>query len=92
MEEGHQIVLHARSQQRTSALIDLGSRSLGVVVGDLSSAAEARSVAHSANAIGRMDAVIHNAGINSTASRVATPEGHASILGVNTLAPTRRPL
>jgi short-subunit dehydrogenase len=39
MEEGHQIVLYARSQQRTSAFTDLGSRSLGVVVGDLSSAA-----------------------------------------------------
>jgi hypothetical protein len=34
-----------------------------------------------------MDAVIHNAGIYSTASRVATPEGHASILAVTTLAP-----
>jgi hypothetical protein len=34
-----------------------------------------------------MDADIHNAGIYSAASRVATPEGHAGILAVNTLAP-----
>jgi NAD(P)-dependent dehydrogenase (short-subunit alcohol dehydrogenase family) len=87
VEEGHQIVLHARSQQRTSALTDLGSRSLGVVVGDLGSAAETRSVAHCVNAIARMDAGIHNAGIYSTTSRVAALEGHASILAVNTLAP-----
>lgn len=34
-----------------------------------------------------MDAVIHNAGIYSTTGRAATPEGHASVLAVNTLAP-----
>lgn len=87
MEEGHDLVLHARAQQRTSALADLASRSLGVVVGDLSSAAETRSVADQVNAISSMDAVIHNAGTYSTASRIETPEGHASILAVNTLAP-----
>ena len=39
------------------------------------------------NGIGRMDAVIHNAGIYNERSRSATPEGHARILAVNTLAP-----
>jgi NAD(P)-dependent dehydrogenase (short-subunit alcohol dehydrogenase family) len=34
-----------------------------------------------------MDAVIHNAGIYTAASRGSTPEGHAGILAVNTLAP-----
>jgi NAD(P)-dependent dehydrogenase (short-subunit alcohol dehydrogenase family) len=34
-----------------------------------------------------MDAVIHNAGISSTSGRSPTPEGHATILAVNTLAP-----
>ena len=34
-----------------------------------------------------MHAVIHNAGISSTKDRSLTPEGHASILAVNTLAP-----
>jgi NAD(P)-dependent dehydrogenase (short-subunit alcohol dehydrogenase family) len=87
MEEGHLVLLHARSQERASAVADLASRSLGVVVGDLSSAAETRSVADQVNAIGRINAVIHNAGTYSTASRIATPEGHASILAVNTLAP-----
>lgn len=33
-----------------------------------------------------MDAVIHNAGIYAAASREPTPEGHASILAVNTLS------
>lgn len=39
------------------------------------------------NGIGRMDAVIHNAGTYLEPSRGATPEGHARTLTVNTLAP-----
>ena len=87
IDEGHQVVLHARSRQRTSALDDLTPRSAGVVVGDLGSAVETRSVAEQVNAIGRMDAVIHNAGAYSTSGRSPTPEGHPTILAVNTLAP-----
>ena len=34
-----------------------------------------------------MDAVIHNAGIYLQPSRGSTPEGHATTLAVNTLAP-----
>src|SRR3982750_2134612 len=85
--EGHQVALHARSLERASAVDDLASRSAGVVVGDLSSAVETRSVADQVNALGRMDAVIHNAGISSTTGRSPTHEGHATILAVNTLAP-----
>jgi NAD(P)-dependent dehydrogenase (short-subunit alcohol dehydrogenase family) len=58
-----------------------------VVVGDLGSAVETRSVAEQVNAIGRVDAVIHNAGMSSTKGRSPSPEGHAAILAVNTLAP-----
>jgi NAD(P)-dependent dehydrogenase (short-subunit alcohol dehydrogenase family) len=87
IDEGHQVVLHARSRDRASALDDLASRSAGVVVGDLGSAVDTRSIAAQVNAIGPMDAVIHNAGISSTKGRSPTPEGHATILAVNTLAP-----
>src|SRR5262249_41677663 len=48
---------------------------------------ETGRVADQVNAIGRMDAVIHNAGIYIDARRVATPEGHARVLAVNVLAP-----
>ena len=87
IDEGHDVALHARSRERASAVDDLASRSAGVVVGDLSSGIDARRVADQVNAIGRMDAVIHNAGISSTTGRSATPEGHATIFAVNTLAP-----
>ena len=87
LNDGHQVVLHARSQDRTLAFGDLASRSAGVVVGDLSSGVETRRIADQVNAIGRMDAIIHNAGTYSTRGRSTTPEGHAAILAVNTLAP-----
>jgi NAD(P)-dependent dehydrogenase (short-subunit alcohol dehydrogenase family) len=87
MDEGHQVALHARSRHRASALDDLAARSAGVVIGDLSSAVETRSVADQVNAIGRMDAVIHNAAVSFTKGRSPTLEGHAAILAVNTLAP-----
>jgi NAD(P)-dependent dehydrogenase (short-subunit alcohol dehydrogenase family) len=87
MSEGHQVVLHARSSKRASALADWSPHATGVVIGDLASAAETRAIAEQVNKIGRMDAVIHNAGIYQEPSRGSTPEGHASVLAVNTLAP-----
>ena len=87
IKEGHQVVLHARSTKRASALADLAPRAAGVVTGDLASAAETRALANQVNKIGRMDAVIHNAGIYREPNRGTTPEGHAKILAVNTLAP-----
>ena len=85
--DGHEVVLHARSTERASALGDLASQAAGVVIGDLRSATETHRIAEQVNAIGRMDAVIHNAGIYTKQSRGSTPEGHADILAVNTLAP-----
>ena len=87
MDEGHHVVLHARSRERATAIGDLVRRSAGVVIGDLASATDTRKIAQQVNAIGRMDAVIHNAGIYHERTRNATPEGHARILAVNTLAP-----
>lgn len=87
MTEGHAVVLHARSPKRAATLSDLAGPSAGVVIGDLSSAAETRALADRIRRIGRMDAVIHNAGIYLEPGRGTTPEGHAKTLAVNTLAP-----
>jgi NAD(P)-dependent dehydrogenase (short-subunit alcohol dehydrogenase family) len=87
MGEGHEVVLHARTRERAAALTDLAADAAGVVIGDLSSAAETRSLADQVNEIGRMDVVIHNAGVFLEPSRSATAEGHARTLAVNTLAP-----
>ena len=47
----------------------LRSHCSGIVIGDLRSAAETRSITEQVNAIGRMDAVIHNAGVYTERSR-----------------------
>ena len=87
IEQGHNVVLHARSRQRAAALSDLAPDTAGVVIGDLSSAAETRDLAGQVNQIGRMDAVIHNAGVFLEPSRSTTGDCHAKTLAVNTLAP-----
>jgi NAD(P)-dependent dehydrogenase (short-subunit alcohol dehydrogenase family) len=85
--EGHTVVLHARSPERGAAVGDLAERAAGMVVGDLSRADDVRHIAEQVGAIGRMDAVIHNAGIYEAPARGSTPDGHAVTLAVNTLAP-----
>lgn len=87
IDQGHAVLLHARSQARAASIDATVRRALGVVIGDLGSAAETRALADSVNKIGRMDAVIHNAGMVGRSGRGPTPEGHASTLAVNTLAP-----
>lgn len=84
---GHRVVLHARSPKRAATLGDFASSAAGMVTGDLASAAETRALAEQIRGIGRLDAVIHNAGIYLQPDRAATPEGHARTLAVNTLAP-----
>jgi NAD(P)-dependent dehydrogenase (short-subunit alcohol dehydrogenase family) len=59
----------------------------GVVTGDLSLAASAKSVADQVNALGRFDAVIHNAAIGYREPYRVTADGHAQLLAVNVLAP-----
>jgi NAD(P)-dependent dehydrogenase (short-subunit alcohol dehydrogenase family) len=87
LDEGHEVVLHARSRKRAEVLSDLAPRAKGVAIGDLSSKRDARSIADQVNALGRMDAVIHNAGVYLEPARGSTPEGHATTLAVNVLAP-----
>src|ERR1044071_296112 len=44
IDEGHQVVLHARSKERASALKELALRAAGLVIGDLTSAAQTRGL------------------------------------------------
>ena len=87
LDEGHEVLLHARSRERAAALDKVAPHAAGIVIGDLSSAAETRDLAGQVNAHGLMDAIIHNAGVYLSPGRVATPEGHSRTLAVNVLAP-----
>jgi NAD(P)-dependent dehydrogenase (short-subunit alcohol dehydrogenase family) len=77
LDQGHEIVVHARSQDRLAAVHDLLDRGASAVAGDLSDLAQTRAVADQMNRLGRMDAVIHNAGV------VSGPH----VLPVNVVAP-----
>jgi NAD(P)-dependent dehydrogenase (short-subunit alcohol dehydrogenase family) len=87
LDEGHQVVLHARSAARALEMGDVAHRASGVVIGDLANATEVRSVADQANTHGPFDAVIHNAGIYVERARLPTEDGHARVLATNVLAP-----
>lgn len=77
LSAGHQVVVHARSRSRLDAVHDLVARGATAVVGDLADLAQTRALADQVNALGRLDAVIHNAGVYSS----------ASVLPVNVVAP-----
>src|SRR5215207_5177472 len=64
LEAGHQVVVHARNRDRLAAVRDLLEQGgAEAVVGDLADLEQTREVAEQADALGRMDAVIHNAGV-----------------------------
>ena len=63
LEDGHEVVVHARNRDRLTAVRDLVDRGATAVVGDLSDVEQTRSIARDVNRLGRMDAVIHNAGV-----------------------------
>lgn len=79
INQGHQVVLHARSEQRAREAMNKVPNAAGVLSSDLASMEETKQLAANANALGRFDAVIHNAGIDRGSGK--------DILAVNTLAP-----
>jgi NAD(P)-dependent dehydrogenase (short-subunit alcohol dehydrogenase family) len=87
VEQGHEVVLHARNRGRAEAARASLPEAKDIVVGDLSTIAGTRSVAEQVNKLGRFDAVIHNAGVGYRESRIATADGLPHVFAINTLAP-----
>jgi NAD(P)-dependent dehydrogenase (short-subunit alcohol dehydrogenase family) len=83
---GHQVTLHARNPQRTADL-RAALPQAAFVLGDLSRIEDMRSVAEQVNALGRHDAVIHNAAVYRLQDRVQTDDGLSLTFAVNVLAP-----
>ncbi|MFF2267357.1 SDR family NAD(P)-dependent oxidoreductase [Cellulosimicrobium cellulans] len=65
---GHKVVVHVR---RPSQAPPGGTTWLGIVTGDLADLDQTRAVAERADAYGRFDAVIHNAGVLAPSSAFA---------------------
>jgi NAD(P)-dependent dehydrogenase (short-subunit alcohol dehydrogenase family) len=88
VEQGHSVVLHARSQQRADETQNKLPAAESVVVGDLSSITQTRHIADQVNRLGAFDAVLHNAGIGyREPKRIVTEDGLSHVLAVNTIAP-----
>jgi NAD(P)-dependent dehydrogenase (short-subunit alcohol dehydrogenase family) len=77
LDDGHAVVVHARTSERLAAVKDLLECGAQGIVGNLADLDEVHGLAGQANALGRFDAVIHNAGV------LAGP----ALLPVNVVAP-----
>jgi NAD(P)-dependent dehydrogenase (short-subunit alcohol dehydrogenase family) len=86
INQGHQVVLHARNAARA----DDAKRALpgaeAIVEGDLGAIAGAKEVAAQVNELGRFDAVIHNAAVGYREGRHLTPDGLPHVFAINTLS------
>ncbi len=88
LSQGHEVVGHARNVSRAAGLRQAAPGLADVASATSASAAETTSIAGQVNALGRFDAVIHNAGVGYQENRkVTTVDGHAHVLAVNVLAP-----
>jgi NAD(P)-dependent dehydrogenase (short-subunit alcohol dehydrogenase family) len=79
IHQGHQVVLHARNAERGRQALSKVPAAEKVLTADLSSMEETKKLAADVNALGRLDAVIHNAGVYQVSNNL--------IFAVNTLAP-----
>jgi NAD(P)-dependent dehydrogenase (short-subunit alcohol dehydrogenase family) len=84
--QGHKVVLHARN----AACADDTRRELlqaeAIVVGDVETIADAKDVAAQVNALGRFDAVVHNAAVGYREGHRVTADGLPHVFAINTLS------
>lgn len=84
---GHIVVLHARNERRATEALAKVPKAAGVLTADLSSMEETKALAAKANAIGKFDAIIHNAGVYRVPKNSVGAEGLPLLFTVNSLAP-----
>lgn len=86
VEQGHQVVLHARNRARANDALHALPQAEAVVKGDLETIAGAKSVASQVNALGHFDAVIHNAAVGYREKHRLTADGLPHLFAINTLS------
>jgi NAD(P)-dependent dehydrogenase (short-subunit alcohol dehydrogenase family) len=84
--QGHQIVLHARNADRAADTRSALSKVEAVVTGDVETIAGAKDVAAQVNALGRFEAVIHNAAVGYRERPRVTADGLPHVFAINTLS------
>ena len=84
--QGHQVVLHARNANRAEETKRALPQAEAVVVGDIETIAGAKDVAAQINALGRFNAVIHNAAVGYREGHRITSDGLPHVFAINTLS------
>jgi len=87
VEQGHSVILHARTEARATETRRKLPGCDDIVTGDVSTLAAMHAVARQVNALGTMDAVVHNVGLGDGEARLETGDGFTRIFAVNVLAP-----
>ena len=86
VSQGHQVVLHARNANRAEDIRRELPEAEAVVRGDVETIAGAQDVAAQVNALGRFDAVIHNAAVGYREGHRVTADGLPHVFAINTLS------
>jgi len=86
IDQGHQVVLHARNAARADDAKRALPRAEAIVAGDLDTIAGAKDVATRVNDLGRFDAVIHNAAVGYREGHHLTADGLTHVFAINTLS------
>src|ERR1700730_15175310 len=86
-DQGHKVVLHARSDARAADAKKGLPKAEAVVVGHLASIAATKDLAAQVNALGSFDAIIHNAAVGYREEQRLTSDGLPHVFAINTLAP-----
>ena len=84
--QGHEVVLHARSDARASDAHQEVPHAKAIVTGDVETIAGAREVAAKVNALGRFDAIMHNAAVGYREGHRVTADGLPHVFAINTLS------
>jgi NAD(P)-dependent dehydrogenase (short-subunit alcohol dehydrogenase family) len=86
INQGHQVVLHARNPARVDAAKRALPKAEAIVEGDLDTIAGAKAVAARVNELGRFDAVIHNAAVGYREGHRVTADGLPHVFAINVLS------
>jgi NAD(P)-dependent dehydrogenase (short-subunit alcohol dehydrogenase family) len=84
---GHEVVLHARNSARAKEAEIKVAGAQNVLVADLGSISEIKTLAQEVNSLGAFDAIIHNAGIYNVSENARSADGLPLLFAVNSVAP-----
>jgi NAD(P)-dependent dehydrogenase (short-subunit alcohol dehydrogenase family) len=87
IDQCHKVVLHARNAARAEDARRELPKAEAIVIGDVETIAGAKDIAAQVNALGRFDAVIHNAAVGYREAYRVTANGLPHVFAINTLSP-----